>query len=39
VGNIPLAGVLWRGGIRFGGDATFNFGDLILPILNIYRKY
>jgi len=40
VGNIPLAGVLWRGGISFGGVASFIFGDLIiLPILNIYRKY
>jgi uncharacterized protein len=40
VGNIPLAGVLWRGGISFGGVASFIFGDLIiLPIINIYRKY
>ncbi|MFP3647769.1 permease, partial [Paraburkholderia sp. SIMBA_054] len=40
VGNIPLAGVLWHGGISFGGVASFIFGDLIiLPILNIYRKY
>jgi uncharacterized protein len=40
VGNIPLASVLWHGGISFGGVASFIFGDLIiLPILNIYRKY
>ncbi|MFP3646398.1 permease [Paraburkholderia sp. SIMBA_054] len=40
VGNIPLAGVLWHGGISVGGVASFIFGDLIiLPILNIYRKY
>jgi YHS domain-containing protein len=40
VGNIPLAAVLWRGGISFGGVIAFIFADLvILPILNIYRKY
>ena len=40
VGNVPLAAVLWNGGISFGGVASFIFGDLIiLPILNIYRKY
>ena len=40
VGNIPLAAVLWNGGISFGGVIAFIFGDLIiLPILNIYRKY
>ena len=40
VGNIPLAAVLWRGGIGFGGAIAFIFGDLIiLPILDIYRKY
>jgi uncharacterized membrane protein YraQ (UPF0718 family) len=40
VGNIPLAGVLWNGGISFGGVIAFIFADLIvLPILNIYRKY
>ena len=40
VGNIPLAVVLWNGGISFGGVISFIFGDLIiLPILNIYRKY
>lgn len=40
VGNVPLAAVLWKGGISFGGIAAFIFGDLIiLPILDIYRKY
>lgn len=40
VGNVPFASVLWRGGIGFGGVAAFVFGDLIIvPILNIYRKY
>jgi uncharacterized membrane protein YraQ (UPF0718 family) len=40
VGNIPLAAVLWNGGISFGGAIAFIFADLIiLPILNIYRKY
>ena len=40
VGNVPLAAVLWRGGISFGGAIAFVFGDLIIiPILNIYRKY
>jgi uncharacterized protein len=40
VGNVPLAVVLWRGGISFGGVVSFIFADLIiLPILDIYRKY
>jgi uncharacterized protein len=40
VGNVPVAAVLWRGGISFGGAIAFIFADLIiLPILNIYRKY
>jgi uncharacterized protein len=40
VGNVPLAAVLWNGGISFGGVLAFIFADLIiLPILNIYRKY
>lgn len=40
VGNVPLAAVLWRGGISFAGAISFIFADLIiLPILNIYRKY
>jgi uncharacterized membrane protein YraQ (UPF0718 family) len=40
VGNVPLAAILWRNGIGFGGAIAFVFGDLIIiPILNIYRKY
>jgi len=40
VGNVPMAAVLWNGGISFGGVIAFLFADLIiLPILNIYRKY
>jgi uncharacterized membrane protein YraQ (UPF0718 family) len=40
IGNIPLAAVLWSGGISFGGVMAFIFADLIvLPIIAIYRKY
>jgi len=40
VGNVPLAAVLWRGGISFGGVVSFIFADLIvLPVLDIYRRY
>ena len=40
VGNVPLAAVLWSGGISFAGVMAFIFADLIvLPILSIYRKY
>ena len=40
IGNVPLAAVLWNGGISFGGVIAFIFADLlIIPILNIYRKY
>ena len=40
VGNVPLAAVLWSGGIGFGGVMAFIFADLIvLPIIAIYRKY
>ncbi len=40
VGNVPLAAVLWSGGISFSGVMAFIFADLIiLPILSIYRKY
>lgn len=40
IGNVPLAVVLWSGGISFGGVIAFIFADLIiLPILTIYRKY
>ncbi len=40
VGNIPLAAVLWNGGISFSGVIAFIYADLIvLPIIDIYRKY
>ena len=40
IGNVPLAAVLWNGGISFGGVISFIFADLIIiPILIIYRKY
>jgi uncharacterized protein len=40
IGNVPLAAVLWNGGISFGGVTSFIFADLIIiPILVIYRKY
>jgi uncharacterized membrane protein YraQ (UPF0718 family)/YHS domain-containing protein len=40
VGNVPLAAVLWSGGISFAGVMAFIFADLIvLPIIVIYRKY
>jgi uncharacterized membrane protein YraQ (UPF0718 family) len=40
VGNVPLAAVLWNGGISFGGVASFIFADLIvIPVILIYRKY
>jgi uncharacterized membrane protein YraQ (UPF0718 family)/YHS domain-containing protein len=40
IGNVPLAAVLWSGGIGFAGVIGFIFADLIvLPIVQIYRKY
>jgi YHS domain-containing protein len=40
VGNVPLAAVLWSGGISFAGVIAFIYADLIVvPILLIYRKY
>ena len=40
IGNVPLAAVLWSGGISFGGVVAFLFADLIvLPIVVAYRKY
>jgi uncharacterized membrane protein YraQ (UPF0718 family) len=40
VGNVPLAAVLWNGGISFGGVISFIFADLIIiPIILIYRRY
>jgi hypothetical protein len=40
IGNVPLAAVLWNGGISFGGVVAFIFADLIIiPLLLIYAKY
>jgi uncharacterized protein len=40
IGNVPLAAVLWTGGISFAGVIAFIFADLIvLPIIAAYRKY
>ncbi len=40
VGNVPLAAVLWSGGISFAGVMAFIFADLVVvPILIAYRKY
>src|SRR5205823_4560575 len=40
IGNVPLAAVLWSGGISFAGVIAFLFADLIvLPIIAAYRKY
>jgi hypothetical protein len=40
IGNVPLAAVLWNGGISFGGVVSFIFADLIIiPIVHIYRRY
>src|SRR5260221_5969249 len=39
IGNVPLAGVLWNGGVRFGGGGLFIFaGPLFIPILFIYPE-
>ena len=39
IGNVPLAAVLWSGGIGFSGVVAFLFADLlVLPILTIYRR-
>ena len=40
IGNVPLAAVLWNGGLSFGGLISFLYADLIIiPILLIYRRY
>ncbi len=40
IGNVPMAAVLWQQGMSFGGVLSFLFADLlVLPLLNIYRKY
>jgi uncharacterized membrane protein YraQ (UPF0718 family) len=40
VGNIPLASILWSGGISFGGVLAFIYADLIIvPLIVAYKKY
>ncbi len=40
VGNVPLAAVLWAGGISFPGVIAFIYADLIIiPLVLIYRRY
>lgn len=40
IGNIPLASILWAGGISFGGVISFIYADLIIvPLIVIYKKY
>jgi len=40
VGNIPLASILWAGGISFGGVISFIYADLIIvPLILAYEKY
>jgi hypothetical protein len=40
IGNVPMAAILWSGGISFGGVLAFIYADLIvLPLLDVYRKY
>ena len=34
IGNVPLAAVLWNGGISFGGVVSFVFADLIIVPLD-----
>ena len=40
IGNVPMAAVLWRSGVSFGGVLSFLFADLlVLPLLDVYRRY
>jgi len=40
VGNIPLAAVLWAGGISFAGVIAFIYADLIIiPLVLVYGRY
>ncbi|MBI1213405.1 MAG: hypothetical protein GC190_18230 [Alphaproteobacteria bacterium] len=39
IGNVPMAAILWGGGISFGGVLAFLYADLIvLPLLDAYRR-
>ncbi len=40
IGNVPVASLLWSGGISFGGVIAYLYGDLlVLPLVSAYRKY
>ncbi len=40
IGNVPLASILWSGGISFGGVISFIYADLIIvPLIILYGKY
>jgi uncharacterized protein len=40
VGNVPLAAVLWGGGISFAGVIAFIYADLIIvPLVLVYGRY
>ena len=40
IGNVPLASILWSGGISFGGVIAFIYADLIIvPLIIVYGKY
>jgi uncharacterized protein len=40
VGNVPLAAVLWAGGISFSGVIAFIYADLIIvPLVIVYGRY
>ncbi len=40
VGNVPLAAVLWAGGISFSGVIAFIYADLIIiPLVLVYGRY
>lgn len=40
IGNVPLAAILWGGGVSFGGVLAFLYADLIiLPLIDAYRRY
>ena len=40
IGNVPLAAVLWAGGVGFPGLLAFLYADLIVPpLLDVHRRY
>lgn len=39
IGNVPLAAILWRDGVGFGGVLAFLYADLlVIPVLDSYRR-